>query len=81
MKDDQFNKLFKYMEKRFDEMDKRFDAQDKKIDAIYNILDAHLKKIEDILIENAARDRQQERLEKWVFQIADKLDIKLKYDS
>jgi hypothetical protein len=81
MKDDQFEKLFKYMEEFRAEVNQRLDAQDKKIDAIYNILDAHLKKIEDILIENAARDRQQERLEKWVFQIADKLDLKLKYDN
>jgi hypothetical protein len=39
-----------------------------------------MKRIEDILADNVARDHQQERMEKWIFQIADKLDLKLKYE-
>lgn len=31
MSEDQFTKLFKYMEKRFNDVDKRFDMQDAKI--------------------------------------------------
>ncbi len=51
----------------------------KKVDHIYSVLDSHMKRIEDILQENAARDRQQERMEQWIFQLADKMNIKLKY--
>lgn len=81
MSEDQFTKLFKYMEKRFDRMEKRFDEQNKKIDSIYAILDAHLKKIEQLLEENTVRNHQYERLERWVHQIADKTGIKLTYNN
>ncbi len=73
MSDDQFTKLFKYIEKRFNTTDKNFSTQDKKIDAIYSILDSHLKNIETIMQENDVRDHQQERMERWIFQIADSL--------
>ena len=73
---------------RFDQVDVRFDKiqsklaeHDEKFDKIFNILDSHLKKIEDILQENSMRDRQQARMEEWIFQIADKVGVKLKYDS
>lgn len=41
MKDDQFTKLFRYMEKRFDEIDKRLDIMATKddISKVYDILD------------------------------------------
>lgn len=80
MSDDQFTKLFKYMENRFDQVEKRFDEQDKKIDAIYAILDAHLKKIEALLEENSVRDHQYQRIERWVHEIAKKTGVKLSYD-
>ncbi len=80
MSDDQFTKLFKYMEKRFDGIEKRFDEQDKKIDAIYAILDAHLKKIEVLLEENSVRDHQYQRIERWVHEIAEKTGVKLTYN-
>jgi prefoldin subunit 5 len=68
------------VENKLDEHDKRFDELDAKIDKIYQILDGHMKRIEDILQDNAARDIQQARMEKWIFQIADKLDLKLNYE-
>jgi tetrahydromethanopterin S-methyltransferase subunit G len=60
------------------EHDKRFDEIHRKIDHIYSLLDSHMKRIEEILVENASRVYQQARMEKWIFQIADKLDLKLK---
>ena len=39
MSEDQFMKLFNYMEKRFDTVEQRFDATDKKIDNIQTMLD------------------------------------------
>ena len=68
------------MEQKQLEHDKRFDEIDKKIDHIYSLLDNHLKRIEDMFADNVARDHQQARMEKWIFQIADKLDLKLKYE-
>lgn len=34
MSDDQFTKLFKYMEKRFDAVDKRFDDHDRRFNDV-----------------------------------------------
>ncbi len=68
------------VEQKLIEHDRRFDEIDRKIDKIFEILDAHMKRIEDIVQENAARDAQAARMEKWIFQIADKLDLKLKYE-
>lgn len=67
-------------DRKFDQINRRFDQTDRKIDQIYGTLDAHMKRIEEILQENAMRDRQQERMERWIFQLADKLGVKLNYD-
>jgi hypothetical protein len=72
-------RLFR-VESKLEEHDKRFDEIDTKINKIFQILDSHMKRIEDILQDNVARDAQQVRMEKWIFQIADKLDLKLKYE-
>lgn len=48
-----------------------------KIDYIYGVLDTHMKRIEDILIDNKTRDHRQDRMERWIFRLADKLKIKL----
>lgn len=79
MSEDQFTKLFKYMESFRSEVNDRFDEVDKKIDDIYKILDAHLKKIEDILTENTARDQQYKRMERWIHQLAEHSGVKLDY--
>jgi hypothetical protein len=39
-----------------------------------------MKRIEDILVDNKVRDHQQERMERWIFQLADKMNVKLKYE-
>ena len=53
MKDDQFTKLFRYMEKRFDEIDKRLDTMATKddISKVYDILDQHTAMLEQLRSE------------------------------
>ena len=69
MKDDQFTKLFKYMEKCFDEIDKRLDTMATKddISKVYDILDQHTAMLEDLTAETAALkfsdDRQTRQIE------------------
>lgn len=63
-----------------DELCKDVTKLQQDVERIYNILDTHMKRIEDILQENAIRDHQQARMERWIFQLADKLDVKLQYD-
>ena len=69
MSDDQFTKLFRYMEKHFDEIDKRLDTMATKddISKVYNILDQHTAMLEDLTAETAALkfsdDRQTRQIE------------------
>lgn len=88
------DKHFDKIDKRFESIDKHLfridhrldnletDVQDvkTKVSHIYSVLDNHLKNIEIILQENKVQKYQQERLERWIFQLADKLDVKLKYE-
>lgn len=85
---------FEGMESRFDRLDMQVFKQGEaiktlqadmnevkqKVDHIYNVLDAHMKRIEEILEENKVRDHQQERMERWIFQLADAAGVKLRYE-
>lgn len=44
MSDDQFTKLFTYMEEKFSNVDKRFDEVDRKFDQLQTTVDAYAKK-------------------------------------
>lgn len=50
-----------------------------KYDRLLNTMDAFIKRIDDNEAENAARDSQLARLEKWVEQIAKETGVKLQY--
>lgn len=50
------------------------------VNRIYGILDAHMDRIEKILEENSVQTHQQQRLERWIFQLADKTGVRLKYE-
>ncbi len=46
---------------------------------LLNTLDAFLKRLDDIEIDNHARDAQLARLERWIEQVAAKTGVKLEY--
>jgi septal ring factor EnvC (AmiA/AmiB activator) len=50
------------------------------VNRIYDILDKHMARIEDIMQENSVQTHQQERLQRWIFQLADEAGVKLKYE-
>lgn len=50
------------------------------VSRIYGILDAHMARIERMMEENSVQTHQQDRLQRWIFQLADKTGITLKYD-
>lgn len=77
MSEDQFTKLFKYMEKRFDEVNARFDIIEQRIDNLTNTIDAFVKRLDDFEIEQASRDRQFERLLDWARKVSEKTGIPL----
>lgn len=92
---DEVDKRFNKVDERFDKVEMQLFNQGEdiaelksdmsdvksKVNHIYNVLDAHMKRIEDILQENQIRDHQQERMERWIFQLADEAGIKLKYEQ
>lgn len=88
------DKRFESIDKKFDSIDKHLFRIDGRLDNlendmtevktkvshVYNVLDDHMKRIETILQESQVQRYQQERMERWIFQMADKLDFKLKYE-
>ena len=51
----------------------------KKYDRLLDTIDAFIKRIDDNETENAARDSQLARLERWIEQIAKETGVKLQY--
>ena len=80
MKDDQFTKLFRYMEKRFDEIDKRLDTMVTKddISKVYDILDQHTAMLEDLTAETAALKSSDNRQTRQIEYIAKQTGVDLR---
>lgn len=72
-------RLFQHFDKRFDKIDKDIAKINEKYDHLITTLDAFLKRLDDIEANDAARDLQYARLERWVEQIAAKTGVKLEY--
>ena len=80
MTDDQFTKLFRYMEKRFDEIDKRLDTMATKddISKVYDILDQHTAMLEDLTAETAALKSSDDRQTRQIEYIARQTGVDLR---
>ena len=80
MKDDQFTKLFRYMEKRFDEIDKRLDTMATKddISKVYDILDQHTAMLEYLTAETAALKSSDDRQTRQIEYIAKQTGVDLR---
>lgn len=77
MDDDQFTKLFKYIEDFRSEVNDRLDSFDDKIDRLTSTLDKFAKRLDDHEIELAARDNQFEKLLDWARKVSEKTGIPL----
>lgn len=77
MTQDQFAKLFNYMERRFNAVDERFKAVDKRFDNIDNRMDGVVGQLDDFRTEIAAIDHKTGRLERYTYAIAGKVGIDL----
>jgi len=54
MSEDQFTRLFKYLEKRFDAVDARFDEHDKRFDDLTTLIDGYASHLDTYAQEMAA---------------------------
>ena len=77
MSEDQFMKMFKYMEKRFDNIDDQFKYVKKELNDLRSVVDGYAGKIDSYSLEMAAMDHKLRRLEKYIQVIADKKNIDL----
>lgn len=79
MNDDQFTKLFKYIENFRSEVNGKFDrkAESSDLDRLVNTMDNFIRQITDNDAENAARDAQFTRLVEWAREVSKKTGVPL----
>lgn len=79
MSQDEFTRLFRYMEERFDRIDQALEggADKKDVERILDALDAYAKRQEIDEDERLVMAHQLERLDKWVHELADKIGVTL----
>ena len=71
--------LFKKVEADITDIKEDIADLNKKYDRLLDTIDAFIKRIDDNETENAARDSQLARLERWIEQIAKETGVKLQY--
>ena len=81
MKEDEFTKLFKYMQSEFNKINSRLEetATKEELDRLTSAVDAYAKKVDDYTQEMLMLAHKVDRLEKWITQIAAKTGVKLEY--
>ena len=80
MNEDQFTKLFKYMQDEFNKVNDKLDqkASQESLDRLVNTLDGFVKRLDDNETEQSARDYQFERLLEWAREVSKKTGIPLR---
>ena len=78
--EDEFTRLFKYVEDFRNEVNTKLDekASQSSLDRLTNTVDAFIKRLDNTEIDQAARDRQFDRLVAWARDVSVKTGIPLK---
>ncbi|OZC91766.1 hypothetical protein CH254_04615 [Rhodococcus sp. 06-412-2C] len=79
MKEDEFTRLFKYMEKRFDALEGQL-AKKADADEMNNRFDQVIGAIDDLSTEHAALSSQVARHDSWIQQLSTHVDLTLTGD-
>jgi predicted nucleic acid-binding Zn-ribbon protein len=74
MSDDQFTKLFTYIEERFDSVSKKLEqtADKNDVEKLINVIDGHASNLDTYASEMAAMQHKIDRLEKYIQVLAKK---------
>lgn len=80
MSEDEFTRLFKYMQAEFKKIDERFDGVNVRFDTLTNAVDAYAKQTETYMQEMLALAHKVDRLEQWILKIAEATGVKLAYE-
>jgi len=80
MGEDQFTKLFKYMQNQFDLVNQKLDlkSSQESLDRLTNTIDSFVKRLDDAEIEQVSRDAQFSRLLSWAREVSKKTGIPLR---
>ena len=81
MAEDEFMKLFKYMQTEFKKVNDRLDntATKDSVELLTQAVDAYAKKADDYFQEMVMLSHKVDRMERWIQEIADKTGVKLTY--
>jgi septal ring factor EnvC (AmiA/AmiB activator) len=63
---------------RFNKVEEKIDSFDEKIDRLINTIDAFVKRLDEVEVEQTARDAQFDRLVEWAKKVSEKTGIPLK---
>ncbi|MHB1864759.1 MAG: hypothetical protein ACYCPS_01160 [Candidatus Saccharimonadales bacterium] len=77
MSEDEFTKLFTYIQKEFKKIDSRFDGVDLRFDHLTNAVDAYAKQTETYMQEMLTLGHKVDRLEEWILKVAEATGVKL----
>ncbi len=79
MSEDQFTKLFKYIEEFRGEVNEKFSdtASQASLDRLTNTIDSFVKRLDDNELEDAAMKNQFNRLLEWARKVSEKTGIPL----
>jgi predicted nucleic acid-binding Zn-ribbon protein len=77
--DDEFAKLYRYMQGEFKEIKDRLDktATQTSLDQLTSTVDAYAKRTETYMQEMLALTHKVERLEEWILKVAEATGVKL----
>lgn len=79
MNDEQFTKLFKYMQDGFAEVNSKLDQKSSQdsLDRLTGTIDSFVKRLDDSETEQSARDAQFSRLLEWAREVSEKTGVPL----
>lgn len=80
MAQDEFTKLFKYMQEMRSEMNSRFDSHDVRFDDLTAAVAELGGQLKDYHQEMLMLAHKVDRMERWIHQIAEKTGVKLNYE-
>lgn len=79
MTNDEFMKLFKYVQKEFKQVNDRLEqtATKDELNKLTNAIDAYAKQTEKYMQEMLALGNKVDRLEQWILKVAEATGVKL----
>ena len=78
---EEFSELIEYLDERFTRIEKQLETKAEKtdVDILLTAVDTYAKKADTYFQEMVSLSHKVDRHEKWLHQVAEKLDIKLDY--